>query len=87
MACVHLVTGDDEHLIRRATERLLRRLREEIDDLEIEHVDVAQADGLPEMRTGSLFGGRRAVVVRGAESLTGRFAEDVSAYLEAPDPV
>lgn len=86
MAHVHLITGNDEHLLRRAAERLLRRLRTEIPDIEVIHLDTAETDGLPEMRTASLFGGTTAVVVRGAETLSGRMADDVVSYLEQPDP-
>ena len=38
------------------------------------------------MRTASLFGGDRCVVVRAAESLSGSFADEVSAWLEDADP-
>ncbi len=84
-APVYLITGDDELLLRRALERLLAQVRVGEPQLDVALVDVADATELPELRTASLFGGVRCVVVRGAESLSGSLAAQVSAYLDAPD--
>lgn len=81
---VYLVSGDDDLLIRRALDELLERLRGELDDVDLERVDATTAEGLPEMRTASLFGGSRVIVVTGAASLSGRLAEEVLDYLEDP---
>lgn len=86
LAPAYLVTGDDDHLIHRALEDLLAHLRRAAPDLDVEHVDAAGADGLPEMRTASLFGGRRCVVLRGAATLPGALGEQVSDYLDDPAP-
>lgn len=85
-APVYLLAGDDELLLQRTLERLLADLRASDPDLDVEQVDADHASGLPEVRTASLFGGTRVVVVRSAEKLRGRTAEEVLAYLQAPDP-
>ncbi len=85
-APVYLIAGDDELLLQRALERLLADVRAAEPQLEVARVDAVQVTQLPELRTASLFGGVRCVVVRGAESLSRSLAEQVSAYLEAPDP-
>lgn len=85
-APVYLITGDDELLLQRALERLLADVRAAEPQLEVVRVDAVDGVQLPELRTASLFGGVPCVVVRGAESLSGRLAEQVGAYLDAPDP-
>lgn len=83
-AAVYLVTGDDELLLQRALERLLAELRSAEPQLEVVLVDAVEATELPDLRTASLFGGVRCIIVRGAESLSGSLAAQVSAYLDAP---
>jgi DNA polymerase III subunit delta len=83
-APAYLVAGDDDHLVQRASERLLKQLGRDLPDLDVEHVDVATAEHLPDMRTASLFGGTRCVVLRNASSLSGTLAKEVTAYLEQP---
>lgn len=85
-APVYLITGDDELLLQRALERLLTEVRSAEPQLEVALVDAGDATQLPELRTASLFGGVRCIVVRGAESLSGSLAAQVSAYLDTPDP-
>lgn len=82
---VHVLAGDDELLLQRALERLLAQLRADRPDTHVEQVDGSQLAGLPELRTASLFGGTRAVVVRDADRLSGGALDEVLAYLEAPD--
>ncbi|MDX1621288.1 MAG: DNA polymerase III subunit delta [Nitriliruptorales bacterium] len=84
MPPVHLISGSDELLVHRATEALLGRLRDDEPDLDVEVVDVSELDHLPEMRTASLFGGRKCVVLRGAEQLSGSVKSEVENYLESP---
>lgn len=84
LAPAYLVSGDDDLLIRRALDALLTRITDALDDVDMERVDATTADGLPEMRTASLFGGRRVVVVTGAASLSGGLADEVLDYLEEP---
>lgn len=75
-----LFVGPQELLLRRAAERHLDDLRREAaaqgHDLEL--TDVRATDvrdrGLPDLRTASLFGGVRAVLVRDAQDLPGEAA-------------
>ncbi|MDQ4130329.1 MAG: hypothetical protein M3133_04965, partial [Actinomycetota bacterium] len=84
-APVYLITGEDELLLQRALERLLTELRAAEPQLEVALFDAADATELPELRTASLFGGVRCVVVRAAENLSGVLASQLAAYLDAPD--
>lgn len=84
MTPVLLLAGSDDHLLRRELEQRLGQLRDEDADLEVLVHDVAELDHLPEIRTASLFGGRTALVLRGAESLAGELKREVESYLEAP---
>lgn len=86
LAPAYLVTGDADLLVQRALEDLLERIERAAPDVDLERLDATTADGLPEMRTASLFGGRRCVVITGAAGLTGRLAEQVEEYLEEPAP-
>ena len=81
---VHLITGDDDLLLQRATSRLLDELRADEPELDVELHDVAETEHLPEMRTASLFGGRLCVVLRGAEGLSGDLKAEVESYVDAP---
>lgn len=81
-APVHLLVADDDHLLARSLEDLLAELVTA--DVEVLHVDATTAEHLPELRTGSLFGGRRCVVVRHAEQLSGTLAADVAAAVGDP---
>jgi DNA polymerase-3 subunit delta len=83
---VQLLVGDDDLLRQRALERLLVDLRAAEPTLEVEHADAAEVAGLPEMRTASLFGGTRCVVLRNADQLAGRLADEVLSYVEEPTP-
>lgn len=84
----YLVTGPQELLVRRAAEQLLDELRAEAGDLEL--VDVRAADlrdrGLPDLRTGSLFGTPRAVLVREAQDLTAEVTAALLAELDDAPP-
>lgn len=82
---VILLTGDDDLLLQRALEGVLADLREQHADLTVEIREVSETDGLPEIRTASLLGGRSCVVLRGAEGLSGDLREEVTAYVEEPD--
>lgn len=81
---VYLVAGDDDLLLQRAVDRLLGELRDDDPDLDVETCDVQETAHLPEMRTASLFGGRKVVVVRGAEGLAGDVKSEIEDYLAAP---
>jgi DNA polymerase III subunit delta len=80
---VYLVTGPVELLVRRAAERLVEELSAEG---EIELMDLAAGeleDGrLPDLRTGSLFGSRRVVVIRDAGQLPAQASAALLAELD-----
>jgi DNA polymerase III subunit delta len=81
---IYLIAGPAELLVRRTADRLLEELRAEG---EVEEVEVAAADlkdeRFPDLRTGSLFGARRVVVVRGAGELPAAAGRALLAELEA----
>lgn len=81
---VHLLAGDNDLLLQRALERTLADLRSESADADVEVRDVSETAHLPELRTASLFGGRKVVVLRGAENLAGDLKAEVEDYLAAP---
>lgn len=90
MTSVHLITGDDDLLLQRATERLLDELTSADPELSIDLHDAAEIDALPEMRTQSLFGGRACVVIRGLEGSgaagpSASLKDELEDYLESPD--
>lgn len=82
-----LFTGSEELLLRRAAERLLDELRA---DGPLEVADMRATElrehGLPDLRTGSLFGDRRAVLIRDAQELPGDAAAALLAELDGPPP-
>lgn len=83
-APVLLLAGDDDLLLQRALERTLAEQRSSLPDLDVEVCDVQETEHLPELRTASLFGGHKTVVVRGAETLSGDLKREVEDYLESP---
>ena len=84
---MHLFTGSEELLLRRAAARLVDELRVEGP---VELVDVRAADlreqGLPDLRTGSLFGDRRVVLIRDAQELPADAATVLLAELDGSPP-
>jgi DNA polymerase-3 subunit delta len=85
MTPVHLLTGDDDLLLQRATERLLSELTSADAELSVETHDASELDALPELRTQSLFGGRVCVVVRGVQDVRADLKGELEDYLERPD--
>jgi DNA polymerase III subunit delta len=85
---MYLITGPEELLLRRAAERILDELRAEG---ELEVVDVRAAElpsfGLPDLRTASLFGTPRAVLVREAQELPAGARTALLSELDGPPPV
>lgn len=67
-----LVSGDEDLLVTRAIGEVIRGVRETDPDADVREFDPGTLDpaGLLDLRTGSLFGDRRVVVVRGAHDLT-----------------
>ena len=84
---MYLLAGPEELLLRRAADKILAELQDE-DDLEV--VDLRAGDlgdgGLPDLRTGSLFGARRAVLVREAQDLPADAAAVLTAELTGHPP-
>ena len=85
MSSVHLLTGDDDLLLQRATERLLADLTSADADLSVDTYDASELDALPELRTQSLFGGRACAVIRGIHAARADLKAELEDYLEAPD--
>lgn len=90
MTSLLLVAGDDDLLLAREVERRLEALLADDPTLDVSRHDAAELDHLPELRTGSLFGGRPCVVVRGVErlgaSVGAGLKEELEAYAAAPSP-
>ncbi|MBY5162209.1 DNA polymerase III subunit delta [Salsipaludibacter albus] len=88
MPPVHLVHGDDDLLLHRATTDLVDRLTTEDPELSFDVHDVADLEHLPSLRTTSLFGDRTGIVVRGLEGLKAddELKDEITEYVEAPDP-
>lgn len=84
---MYLITGPEELLLRRAAERILDELRAD-GDLEVVDVRAAELpDGrLPDLRTGSLFGTRRALLVRAAQELPAAVRAALQAELDGSPP-
>lgn len=86
MPNVHLIVGDDDLLLHRATERLLDQVKAAHPDVEVDLYEAAELDHLPEMRTASLFGGSHCLVLRGVQDARGDLKAEIEDYLERPDP-
>jgi DNA polymerase-3 subunit delta len=82
---MYLFTGSEELLARRAADRLLDELRAEGP---VEVIDLRASElrelGLPDLRTGSLFGDRRVVLIRDAQELPADIAAGLIAELDDP---
>ncbi len=85
---IHLVHGDDDLLLHRATTDLVDRLRSDDDTLAFDIHEAVELEHLPSLRTTSLFGERTGVVVRGLEArgVSKDLRDEIADYLDAPDP-
>lgn len=81
---VVLLAGDDDLLLQRALERWTAAARASDPELDVNIADVSEIEGLPELRTTSLFGGRTCVVLRGVEQVTGGLKQEIEQYLDDP---
>jgi len=85
---MYLLTGPEELLLHRAAERVLAELRAQAGDLDV--IDVRAGElgdaGLPDLRTGSLFGTPRAVVLREAHELPAAASAALLAELDGAPP-
>ena len=84
---MYLLTGSEELLLRRAATRLIDELRAEgpVEVVDVRAVELRE-QGLPDLRTGSLFGDRRVVLVRDAQELPADIAAGLVAELDGPPP-
>lgn len=82
----YLVTGSEELLVRRTAERILDEVRAEVGEVEVVDLRASELkdEGLPDLRTASLFGGFRALVIREAEALPAPVAGALVEVLESP---
>lgn len=84
-----LITGPEELLLRRKADELLARRREEaggeLDVVELRAPELGEQP-LPDLRTASLFGAPRAVVIREAQTLPAEAARALAAELEGSPP-
>lgn len=85
MSSVHLLTGDDDLLLQRATERLVNELTSADAELSVDTYDASELEALPELRTQSLFGGRVCAVIRGVHDARAGLKGELEDYLAAPD--
>lgn len=87
-APAYLFAGPEELLLRRAADRLLVQLREEAGELDVAEVRASELgeQGLPDLRTASLFGGARAVVIREAQELAAEHSSILVSELEGTPP-
>ena len=87
-APAYLFAGPEELLLRRAADRLLAQLREEAGELDVAEVRASELgeQGLPDLRTASLFGGARAVVIREAQELAAEHSSILVSELEGTPP-
>lgn len=83
---VRLLVGPEELLLRRAADVVLDELRATAGNLDLTDLRAAQLkdDGWPDLRTGSLFGDPRAVLVRDAQELPAEAASSLLAELDGP---
>lgn len=86
-APAYLITGPEEVLVRREAERILDGLRAsgDLDVTDVRAEDLKE-EGLPDLRTGSLFGTPRAVRIREAQDLPSDLAKALIAHLEGTPP-
>jgi DNA polymerase III subunit delta len=85
---MYLLVGPEELLLRRAAEGILDDLRAEHGDLDVVDIRAAELrdEGLPDLRTGSLFGTPRAVLIRDAQDLPAEVAAALHSQLEGAPP-
>lgn len=83
---VTLIVGDDDLLLLRATTRVVAECTAADAGIEWQQFDVAEIDGLPEMRTASLFASRCGVVLRGVETVSGDLKGALEEYVADPSP-
>ncbi len=83
---IRLITGPDELLVARKAEEMLAAERQAQGELEVTDVRARELgeEGLPDIRTPSLFGAPKAVVIRDAHQLPATHADELRAALDGP---
>lgn len=83
-----LITGPEEVLAGRALSATLEALRSAAPDLEVIRLDGAgyESGALIQHASPSLFGGAKAIVVRGADEANDELVDDVLRLVAAPSP-
>lgn len=84
---IRLLVGPEELLLRRAADVVLDELRSggALDLIDVRAADLNE-EGLPDLRTGSLFGDPRAVLIRNAHELPAHISSALLAELDSPPP-
>jgi DNA polymerase III subunit delta len=84
---MYLLTGPEELLLRRAADDLLTELGagEEIEVSDVRAAELKEM-GLPDLRTGSLFGARRVIIIREAQELPAELSHGLAAELDGSPP-
>jgi DNA polymerase-3 subunit delta len=84
---MYLLTGPEELLLRRAADALVAELQSEgeleVDDLRAGELKEGR---IPDLRTGSLFGARRLVIIREAQDLPSEVSHALAAELDGSPP-
>lgn len=82
---VYLITGPAELLVRRRADALVEELAAEgdIEVIDVRAPELTDEVGFPDLRTASLFGGRRVVLVREAGELSATIGASLLAEIEA----
>jgi DNA polymerase-3 subunit delta len=84
---MYLLTGPEELLLRRAADALVAELQSEgeleVDDLRAGELKEGR---VPDLRTGSLFGARRLVIIREAQDLPSELSHALAAELDGSPP-
>jgi DNA polymerase III subunit delta len=84
---VRLLVGPEELLLRRAADKILEELRGDgtLDLTDLRAVELKD-DALPDLRTGSLFGDPRAVLIRDAQELPAHASSSLLSELDGVPP-
>jgi DNA polymerase III subunit delta len=84
---MYLITGPEELLLRRAAEKILDELRRagDLDVVDVQGGELGEA-GLPDLRTASLFGNPRALLVRRAQDLPAGLVDALLEQLDGTTP-
>lgn len=83
---VILVNASDDHVLLRHYEDVLAEVRADHPDVDVAIHLAADLQAMPDLRTGSLFGGPTIVAIRNVEKAGTDLKEGLEDYLASPDP-